>query len=318
VQTGVVLVAVAGALVVVAVPVFNGQFAQTRIASVSADLDYRRAHWDDALAMRDPGWVTMLLGMGLGRFPETEYWRSNLNPKVGTYQLQSSAGNAFLRLDAGDPISLDQFVAVEPGQDYLLKLDVRPSRPGASITVPVCEKSLLTSATCVAPIIHLGNDFGVWRSIEARFNTSGFVARPWYGQRPIKISLTYAIAQSTIDIDNIRLETVGGTNLLRNGDFSQGLDHWLLATAGALHAQWRVHSLYYAVLFDQGWLGVLALAGLIVLALSRGVKNAWQGHAFSTASLASFSGFLAGGLFDTQIDAPRFLLLLLLLAWSCL
>jgi hypothetical protein len=125
------------------------------------------------------------------------------------------------------------------------------------------------------------------------------------------------VAQSTIDLDNVKLETKSGINLLRNGNFSQGMDHWFFATTGTLHAHWRTHSLFYGVLFDQGWFGVVALGALLALALIRGTRKAWQGDALSVAALAGLSGFLVGGLFDTQIDAPRFLMLLLLLACAC-
>ena len=305
------------AMLLVALPIFKGDYTQSRVADVRADLGFRQAHWQQALDMRDPGWATSLFGMGLGRFAQTNYWRGTLTPKPGSYQLENEAGNTYLRLGSGDAIGVEQWVALQPGQTYVLKLDVRPSRPGASITVPICEKWLLTSANCIAAAFDLGRAFGAWRSVEARFTASGLADRPWYSQRPIKLALTYAVPQSTIDIDNVRLETGAGVNLLRNGDFSQGLDHWFFATAGALHAHWRVHSLYYGVLFDQGWFGLLAMGGLIALALGRAAQQAWHGDAVSGAALAALSGFLAGGLFDTQIDTPRFLLLLLLLAWAC-
>jgi len=308
----------AGAIVLIALPIFNGGFAQARLATVGADMAFRQAHWQDALAIRDPDWITALFGMGLGRFPETKYWRSTLHPKVGTYQLKAEAGNTYLRLDSGDPIGLDQFVAVEPGQRYLLKLDARANKPAAKITVNLCEKSLLTSAHCISPTFDLGNAFGTWRSLRVPIDTSALVAWPWYSQRPVKLTLSYAVAQSTIDMDNVKLETESGNNLLRNGDFAQGLDHWFFATTGTLHAHWRTHSLFYGVLFDQGWFGALALASLVVLALSRASKKAWQGNTVATAPLAALSGVLVGGLFDTQIDAPRFLLMFLLLIWLCL
>ena len=317
VRHGLVLAGVAGAMLLVAVPIFKSEFAQSRFASAGADLGFRQAHWADALGIRDPGWATTLFGMGLGRFPETKYWRSTLHPKVGTYRLEHEKGNAFLRLDSGDSIGVDQFVGVKAGQQYLLKLDVRSSRPNARITIPICEKWLLTSANCVLPSVDLGKAFGAWRSIEVPFNTNDFPSRPWYGSRPVKLALTYAVPNSTIDIDNVRLEADSSTNLLRNGDFSQGLDHWYFATAGTLHAHWRVHSLYYGVLFDQGWFGMLALSTFIAIALGRAARKAWRGDVLSGASLAALSGFLAGGLFDTQIDTPRFLMLLLLLAWAC-
>ena len=311
------LASLAGAMLLVALPIFKGDYTQARVADVSADLEFRQAHWQASLDMRDPGWATTLFGMGLGRFAQTNYWRGTQNPKPGSYQLENEAGNTYLQLGWGDAIGVEQWVAVLPGQTYVLKLDVRPSRPGASLTVHICEKWLLTSADCIAPAFDLGQAFGAWRSVEARFTASGLTDRPWYSQRPIKLALTYAVPQSTIDIDNVRLETGGQVNLLRNGDFSQGLDRWFFATAGALHAHWRVHSLYYGVLFDQGWFGLLAMGGFIALALGRAAQQAWRGDAVSGAGLASLSGFLAAGLFDTQIDTPRFLLLLLLLAWAC-
>ena len=317
VRSAVIFSGLAGAMLLVAVPIFKAEFAQSRVADASADLGFRKAHWNDALNIRDAGWATSFFGMGLGRFPDTKYWRSTLDPKPGTYRLQNDAGNSYLRLDSGDAIGVEQFVSLEPGQQYRLKLDVRPSRPDAKITVPICEKWLLTSANCVSPTFELGKELGKWRTVEAGFTAEGFSASPWYRQRPIKLALTYAVPHSTIDIDNVRLETGSNINLLQNGDFSKGLDHWFFATAGTLHAHWRVHSLFYGVLFDQGWFGLVALGAFLAFALGRAAQKAWRGDAVSGASLAALSGFLVGGLFDTQIDTPRFLMLMLLLAWAC-
>ncbi len=317
-RRGVISIGLAGVMLLVAVPIYKGEFLQSRMEAVSTDLAFRQARWQDALGIRDPGWATSLFGMGLGRFPETKFWRSTLDPKVGTYQLRHEAGSSYLRLDSGDAIGVEQFVSLQPGQQYVLSLDVRPSRPGATLTVPICEKWLLTSFNCLSPTFDLGAEFGAWRSIETRFSVNANAANPWFGQRPRKLALTYAVAQSTIDIDNVRLEHAHNGNLLRNGDFSQGLDQWFFATAGSLHAHWRVHSLFFGVLFDQGWFGLVALNALLLLAAVRAAQKAWRGDALSGASLAALVGFLAGGVFDTQIDASRFLLLLLLLAWACL
>jgi len=252
VRGGLLVAAATGALVLVALPIFKGDFVQARLNTAGADLAFRQARWQDTLALRDAGWPTALFGMGLGRYPETKYWRSTLDAQMGTYQLKAESGNTYLRLGSGDPIGLDQFVAVVPGQSYVLKLDVRPSKPGVTITVPVCEKWLLTSANCVVPAINLGTGFGAWRSVQAPFTATGFDAQPWYSHKPVKLALTYAGTQSTLDIDNIKLESADGQSLPRNGDFSSGLDHWFMATAGTLHAHWRTHSLFYGVLFDQG------------------------------------------------------------------
>ena len=71
------------------------------------------------------------------------------------------------------------------------------------------------------------------------------------------------------------------------------------------------------MLFDQGWFGLLALALFSLLAIGRAARRAWQGDLYAAAVLAAFLAFLVVGLFDTLIDAPRFLLLFLLLGSFC-
>ena len=314
------LVGLAVAMLVVALPVFMSDFMQSRLASAGADLDFRTAHWADSLAIRDPDVMTSLFGMGMGRFPEAKYWRSTLHPKVATYRLLSErkdgSDNAFLRLDAGESIGLDQFVAIEPGQKYWLKFDVRPSHANTQVTIPICEKWLLTSFQCATPSIDLGLQKATWRSVELQVDTRDLALRPWPMGRPVKLSLTHSLANSTLDLDNLRLLSENGAELLQNGDFTHGLDHWFFSIAGTLHAHWRTHNLFVGVLFDQGWFGLVAMVALLALASVRAAKGAWRGDVLAAGALAALCGFVVGGLFDTQIDAPRFLLLLLLLAWA--
>lgn len=314
-RSAAIFAALAGGLLLVAVPIFKGEFAQMRLARVSADLDIRQAHWKDALSIRDADWATTLLGMGLGRYPETNYWRSTEGHRSATYRLESTAGNTFLRLSAGDSLYVEQLVAVEPGQHYVLRMDVRPSRPDSKITIPICEKWMLTSYNCIWQTIELGKDSGAWRKVETQFTAKGLAISPWYSHRPIKFSLFYDVPNSTMDIDNIRLETAAGTNLLSNGDFSDRMDHWFFSTDG--HLQWHIKSLFYGVLFDQGVFGLVALTLFVLLALVRATRNMFNGDTISGAGFAALSSFLVVGLFDTLIDTPRFLLLFLLLAGAC-
>jgi len=314
-RSSVVLAALAGTILLVAMPIFKGEYSQARMATVRADLAVRQAHWDDALAIRDADWATSLFGMGLGRYPYTNFWRSAEGHRSATYHFAATNGNTFLRLGSGDSLYVEQLVNVEQGQAYVLKLDARPSVPNARITVPICEKWMLTSYNCIWHSLTFGKEFGEWRNLEIKFTTNDLSISPWYSQRPIKLALYYAVPNSTIDIDNVRLETAQGANLVSNGDFAKGLDNWFFSTDG--HLQWHIKSLFYGVLFDQGWLGLVALAGLLVLALSRATKGVYLGDPLSGAGLAALSSFLVVGVFDTLIDAPRFLLLLLLLTWFC-
>lgn len=315
VRGGVIFGVLAGAMLLVAIPIFKGEFAQARMATVRADLAVRQAHWADALRLRDGDWATSLFGMGLGRYPETNYWRSAETSRSGTYRLDAQEGNTYLRLGSGNSLYMEQKVTLEPGLHYRLKLDVRAHVSGAQITVPICEKWMLTSFNCVWQTIDVGNELGRWRSIERPVDAKALSVSPWYSQRPTKLSLYNPTPNSTIDIDNVRLETQSGANLLRNGDFAHGLDHWFFATDG--HLQWHIKSLYYGVLFDQGWFGLLAVLAMVLLALVRSAANAVKGDLVAGASLAALSSFLVVGVFDTLLDTPRFVLLLLLLVAAC-
>jgi hypothetical protein len=315
IRRGVVFSVLAGTMLLVALPIFKGPFVQTRMATVRADLIVRMDHWADALQIRDSGWTTSLFGMGLGRYPETNYWHSGEQSRSGTYRMEVEEGNTYLRLSSGNALYVEQKVTLEPGKQYLLKLDVRPHVPESQLAVPICEKWMLASFNCLWQTIDVESDVGKWQSIERIVDARALPANHWYSQRPTKLSLYYPTPNSTIDIDNVRLDAESGVSLLRNGDFSNGLDHWFFSTDG--HLQWHIKSLYYGVLFDQGWFGLLALLALLIVALVSAKRAAMRCDIFAGASLAALSSFMVVGVFDTLLDAPRFVTLMFLLVAAC-
>jgi VanZ family protein len=314
-QRGILVATLSGAMLAVAIPIFTGPFAQDRMASASQDYAVRQAHWADALNIRTPDWFTTLFGMGLGRYPESHYLLSSEGKHAGTYQLKKEDENTFLRLGSGDPIYFEQAVAIEPHKNYVLKLNVRANKPGAEVATSLCEKWMLTSFSCIQTTLNTSNVTGSWNSLQASFSSGSLGDGPWYGRKTIKLALHNPRDNGQIDIDNVRLETVQGENLLINGDFSNELDHWFFSADS--HLQWHAKSLPVAVLFDQGWLGLIALCAFSALAVGRAAGRAWRGDLNTAAALASFSAFLVVGLFDTLIDAPRFLFLFLLLGGFC-
>lgn len=296
----------------VAVPIYSGAFAQQRISAIGQDLAARRAHWADTLAMRDQGLITALLGMGIGRFPETHYWRSS-EPKATSYRLESERGNTFLRLGTGNPLYMEQFILIAAGEEYLLQLDVRGPQAGKGVSVSLCEKLLLTSGRCVFKTADLAEGDGQWQSQQWHLSSGELGSGGWLARRPVKLSLANA-SQGRVDVDNVRLLAADGTRISHNGDFEQGLDRWFFSVDQDL--PWHVWSMPVAILFDQGWLGLVAMAALIGLGMTRTARRALTGDAWAGAVLAALSGVLVITLLDTVIDAPRFLLLLLLLTWT--
>ncbi|MPQ56021.1 O-antigen ligase [Duganella sp. FT27W] len=54
----------------------DGYYVERRFATTAIDFDHRRQHWRDVLGMMDDDGATSALGMGLGTFPATYYWRN--------------------------------------------------------------------------------------------------------------------------------------------------------------------------------------------------------------------------------------------------
>ena len=176
----------------VALPVFTGHFAQKRLDNVSSDFSVRRAHWEDTLSMRSTSWTTSLLGMGLGRYPESHYLFSNEPGRTGTYLLRNEEGNTYLRLSSGDPMYVEQVVQIQPRRTYSLKLNIRSASSLEKIGVSICEKWVLTSFRCVWKSLSVDSPDGTWRNLEASINTGELGDYPWFANRPIKLALHYS------------------------------------------------------------------------------------------------------------------------------
>lgn len=311
-RSSIAAVTLGAVAVAVALPIWHGAFTQERLARSGADLQTRIGHWQAALDMRDPDWMTSVFGMGLGRYPHTHAWRSEDN-RAATYRLETEAGNRYLRLGAGSPLYIEQFVATRPGEDYRLSLDLRSAQPGAAVNVSLCEKWLLTSARCEFLRVDAPSS-GAWVAVEGLRLSAGEVGdRPWFAPRPVKLSLFNAAAGSVVDVDRLRLQTAAGRELLANGDFSRGMDRWFFSVDNDL--PWHIWSLPVHLLFEQGWLGLTAFALFLALALSRSLSAAWHGEPLAAALSAAVAGYLVLGSMDSLVDSPRMLLLGLLIAW---
>lgn len=316
-RRGIAVLALSALALTVAVPIFKGEFFQARMSHVEEDLLLRQNHWADALRIRDSDLATAILGMGVGRYPETHYWRSTENNRSAPYRIEAENGSRFLRIGSGNAIYMEQFVAVKPRHRYLLSLDVRAHKPKSIITVPICEKWLLTSYECAWQSFDLGPDIGEWRHYEKLIAAESMADGHWYARRPVRLTLYNSSGSAAVDVNNVHLVSSEGVDLLINGDFKYGLDHWFFSTDS--HLPWHIKNLWVSVLFDQGWFGVLALGLFVVVAIGRAAREAWNGNLGSGAVLAAISGFLVVGLLDSLLDTPRFLFLFMLLLWmGCL
>jgi len=305
----------------IAMPVFKGTFIQARFKTVGQDADIRLAHWRDALAMRDDNLLTSLLGMGLGSYPRTYLWRNSENVTPAMYRFNNEHGNPYLKLSPGDSLYMGQYVTVKPHSPYLLSIDLRSNKDTVTLTIPICEKTLLYSFRCSWNTLTKKAPAGQWWHIEQTINSKD-IGEPLgktlgkLTRRPVQLNLFNGTNGLIVDVDNVSLTDVSGTNLIANGDFTYGIDHWFFSTDN--HLPWHIKNLPVHVLFDQGWLGLGAFFLLFAKAVYRCCIKLRRHDSFAAILLAAFSGFMVVGLVDSPFDAPRLTFLFFLLLFFAL
>lgn len=296
----------------VALPAATGAFGRARLAQWEQDLSIRAAHWREALSLRDGSLATELLGAGVGRFPEMHFWASR-EPRAAGFRLEPGEGNPFLRLGTGATVYLDQIVRPPAGQELKVTINVRSSAGAPQLKLVLCRKWMLTSSDCEETLVQGIDKPNVWQTQDATLAPLPAPTSWAEALAPVKLALVTPEKGRAVDVDNASLFVADAPDLLSNGSFAAGMDRWFFATD--LDPPWHIHSLPVALLFDQGWLGLLAGAALVLAALAAGARAAWAGSVPGLAAFAGFGAFVVCGSVNTLVDEPRFLFLWLLLAW---
>jgi VanZ family protein len=297
------------AVVAVSAPYMAGRFMGT-----AGDFETRWSHWADAVRMMDDDWKASLFGMGVGRFPETYFWATTKNDQPGTFAFAEREGNRFLRLGGGDPLYLRQKVHTDPHAEYRLSLVLRSDQPGAGLRVYLCEQTLLYSGRCHSQLFAVGGAGESWQRAEASIAMGEIGSGHWLAQRPVYLGLSHGTGESLVEVDNVKLVSRDGVDLLRNGDFEGGFDFWFFAVDG--HLAWHIKNLWLTVLFEQGWSGVVAFGVLIVSAVIGIGASVIRGSRVSAVILAAVFALLAIGLLESPLDFPRIALLFFLLLFA--
>ena len=302
---------------VMALPVLRGSMIQHRFNVADQDRNSRTHHWRDALAMRDDDIPTLLFGMGLGSYPRTFFWLNAENTHPATYEIGNEKGNNYLRLRGGDALFMGQYLTIEPHTPYRLVLDVRGETGKMALSTSLCEKSVQYSLRCSGVVTTINKPD--WEHIEQVINSNDVGERVVGGllKRPIQLSFYNGNGTGQLlDVDNVQLLDTTGINVLTNGDFTQGSDHWLFSAEK--HNPWHVFNFWVHLLFDQGWLGAIAFFLLLAKGIYTLCRQLPRQNIFAAILLSSFSGFMVVGFVDSPFDAPRLTLLFFLLLFFAL
>lgn len=302
----------------VIVPVFQGKYIQERFSQVERDYQIRKNHWQDAVDMMDDEVMTDIFGMGLGSYPRTYYWRNSENTLPATYQFQSGPDGRFLKLWSGDSLYFEQKISIEPDAQYRLQLDFRSDSGKPTLTVPICEKALLYSFRCIWQTFQLPKvDGNKWQRVEKMVDTKMFSVGEGFSRnlfrRPVKLSLYNGVNNTVIDVKSVHLFDSNGNDVIKNGDFTDSMDHWFFSTDN--HLPWHIKNIWVQVLFEQGWFGLVIFSGFIVYCLLVFGKGLVNNDNYAAIGLISLLGFLVVGVVDSPFDEPRLTLLFYLICF---
>jgi hypothetical protein len=240
--------------------VLQGDAMQRRYANSERDLRVRAAHWLDAVYMMDDTPATVVFGLGLGSYPRTYFLRSGEGIQPAFAALDRGAGQPYLVLAGGSPLYVEQLVQLAPRRRYRLRFRARSEDEDAELALPLCEKWMLYSARCQWQTFHVGDTGGQWREFSGEFDSGTLGQRAGRAPRPLKLAVFNTGDASTIDAGGFSLRAGDGRELLRNGDFGAGMDHWFFS--GDNHLPWHLENTWLQLYFEQGALGVLAFGAL--------------------------------------------------------
>jgi hypothetical protein len=298
----------------VALPVLQGSFAKARLAMIDEDMDVRLGHWRNVLNIADTDWGTKTFGMGLGRFPETYFFRNPTGQYSATYQIHDENQNSYLSMGTGEIIYVEQIVPVLPRQEYHLKLDIRPNAVGAGFNVMLCERTFFKSYNCQNFSRSKLNHTGEWQNYQTELNSGVLGQGAWFNRRTVKLILENVGSGVAFDVDNIQLLDASGNDVLTNGDFSKGMDRWFFSAFN--HLAWHVKNIFVQLIFEQGWFGLLTFGALVAVLLFSVGRAALKGQVMALTTASSLVGFLCVGLFGSPLDSPRMAFLFYFLLFS--
>ncbi|WP_431475827.1 hypothetical protein [Massilia eburnea] len=204
-----------------------------------------------------------------------------------------------------------QHVDVQPGKRYQLKLDIRRNSADASPVAMVCLRWLIYPLDCkVASFGKLPLVEG-WQTITGELPLR--TARGEWGA-PLVLELYNRSHKAPLEIDNVSLvELETGRELIRNGSFTDANDFWFFSS-DRNHMPWHVKNFAVNQVFELGWVGLVATAFLLLAVGGRLVARGLTGDSYAAVCLASLTGCMMVGLFDSITDVPRLSIVFLLIA----
>jgi hypothetical protein len=251
----------------------------------------------------------------LGTYPAIFYQRNPLNIKPAAYRFEMENDNLFLRLLPGSPLYFGQWISIKPAEKLTIALSARATERGA-INAYLCEKTLQYSFRCTTHRFDVDpSDWWTEKRVEIDVGQAGlgFARGNWMVRRPIELALYNASRSASLDIDNVRLFNITGSNIILNGDFSRGLDRWFFSVDNLV--PWQAANQWVQLYFEQGWAGIVSFMLFVAYVLWRLLDQTFYGDWLNGVVFAALVSFLFIGLFGFLFDTPRMAMIFFLVSF---
>ena len=296
-----------------------GTFLRERMAATDNDYLSRREHWSDGVSLMDEP-SDWLAGIGAGQLPRgyaTQVPGLEFPGEVSWQPVAAGGGVARLlgprtRDDIDGVMTLSQRVAIHPGHWHRVDLAIRATAP-TLLHIRLCETHLLYARHCQAGVLELQDKGADWQHVTTYLSGQGLSKGEAAWPRDAILSIAVINVGGAVEIQHVAATAPDRTQLLSNGDFSNGLAHWL-PTAMGYYVPWHIDNLYLDVLVERGLPALLAFVTCAAIALRRLARAGPRGPAFAPFLAASLAGALCAGLVNSVMDVPRVAFLMLFIA----
>lgn len=277
-----------------------------RMDTISSDLDSRLSHWQNVVDAGSSSWRARLLGNGIGTFPADYAYRfPEKVSAVGSFSIESAGGNAYLRLGPGEDLAFGQRIPIQPDTEYTVQLRVRASEK-ARLAVFICERNLIFAsnyqANCHASSLRFEGTGEHFTTVSTTLDSASVGKRSRLSRWPTTLYLKNFSRGTIVELDDVTFGS-GNENLLTNGEFTGGLDHWFFYNDFA-HLPWHIKNIYVQSWYDNGWLGLglfvlLGITAALVPCLPQNTLPLYVAFSAGVIAIAVF------GLFGSPLDSAR-------------
>ena len=309
-------------------PALLGARVVDRFSTVSEDFQHRIGHWESAIEIANSNSKTALAGMGIGRFPLSYFWEIQDANEVGSYKIAKQNKNHFLSFSGAHDLRVGQIINIQPQTNYQLSFDYKTNDSLVPIYIRICHRQIIQpnewNPTCKTLLRKEPKTDGKWKKIIWNFNSEKLGSFENMTVAPVVLTISNRRKydfnnkpQTLLAIDNLTLRSFDGSQLLNNGSFEEGLNHWF-GYYDFDHLPWHIKNIWVNYYFEIGGLGLISFLLLICVAIIRLIKSVLQGDASAPYLATAILGFLTVGSFGTIVDAPRIAMLFYLILLAAL